>query len=151
TRSQRRARLVEAIDHENQVAIDEASRHTMANAVGPQFHRDPPCVRLAPQRCRETETAAEHLLAAACEEGGIAARPGIRLGAALAGSDVGHSSGRPHVAVLAVLAVASGGTVEPFAVGTVDMHAEDDAFVTGSAVAALLVEGRVSILAAIDI
>src|SRR5262249_13572219 len=126
---QRLACLVEAIDNQEQMPVDEAGRHAMPRAVGPQRHLRSHCVRPTSPRGREAATAATHLRAATGEETMMAERRGITLDAALAGGDIRHGAGRTHVAVLAVASLSPGRTVEPLAVGAVDVDTEDDAIV----------------------
>src|SRR5262249_4557355 len=60
-------------------------------------------------------------------------------------------SGRFHVAVLAVPAGPAGGTGQPLRVGGVDRHAEHDPLVARGTEPAVALEGRVTVLAAIDV
>src|SRR5262249_20579254 len=61
-----------------------------------------------------------------------------------AGGDVGHLPGRLHVAVLAMLTLALGRAFQPFAVGLINVDAEDHALVAGGTIAAFLVERRIT-------
>src|SRR5579864_7862124 len=70
---------------------------------------------------------------------------------ATVGCNVGHLPGRRHVASLALYPRLAGRTFQPFRIGGVNGHAEDRSFVTGSTVAAVLVDGRVGILRAIGV
>src|SRR5262249_22571551 len=101
--------------------------------------------------CRQAQAAAQHLLAAAGEEAVVDQRPRVALDAALAGGDVGQGAGRAHVAGLARLAAPPRGGLAPLAVGAVDVDAEYYPLVAGGAVAAVLVEGGVGVLAAVHV
>src|SRR5262249_43155286 len=145
------ARRIEALDDEEQVPINKAGRNALPHALGTQRHVGAYRIHLSPQRRREADTVAEHRLVTAGEKEMVAERQWVALDAALAGREVGHRPGWAHVAVLAVLAALARWTVAPLAVGAVDVNAEDHAFVAGGAVAAVLVEGGVGVLAAVNV
>src|SRR5439155_1692548 len=96
------------------------------------------------------QATAEHLGAPALEP---MAGEGLRVAvdASHRRGDVGQLPGRGHVTGLALLALTSGRAVEPFRVGTVHMHAKDDAFMTGGTVAALLIQWREDVFAAVHV
>src|SRR5262245_29354105 len=68
----------------------------------------------------------------------------VALHAALARGDVGHRPDRRHVAGLTLLATLGSGAFLPFRVGRVDFDAEDGPLMTGGAVTALLVDGKMA-------
>src|SRR6266540_2288943 len=123
----RLARVVEALDDEEQVSINEAGRNAVSGALGSHRYLGPHHVRSSRQHRRQVDTATQHLLAAAGEKAMIAKRRWVALDAALAGRDVGHLPGRAHVAVLAVLAALARRAFAPLAVSAVDVNAEDHA------------------------
>ena len=81
----------------------------------------------------------------------IRQRVWIAVDAAVSGGHVGHPASRLHVAILTLPALARGGTGLPFRKCAVDVDAEDDAFMARGAVAAVAVERRIRILAAIHV
>src|SRR5438132_9511958 len=81
----------------------------------------------------------------------VAQRLRIALDTALAGSKIGHVAGRRHVASLAAQASRPGRALAPFRVSRVHRDAKDRPLVAGSAIAAVAIEGRVNVFAALDI
>src|SRR5207245_11669392 len=85
------------------------------------------------------------------EEAVVGQRGGVALDAAVAGGDVTHAAGRRHVTGLALLAGAAGGAGLPLGIGGVDGDAEDGALVARGAVAAVAVQRRAGVLAAVHV
>ena len=133
------------------MAVDEAGGNAVAGPLDAHLDEYPRPRTLAAEGRGHLQALAKHVRATAAEEAMVAERPGIAFDAALTGSDVGHAAGRLHVAVLTVQTVAPGRAIEPFAVSAVNVDAKNDALVTGGAVAAVLVESGVGVLAAVHV
>src|SRR5262245_47997194 len=68
---------------------------------------------------------------------------GVAVDASLARGNVRQSPGRRHVARLALLPLAARRACQPFGIGRVNGHPENDPFVTGGAVAAVAIQGTI--------
>jgi hypothetical protein len=133
------------------MAINESCRQSMSNSLRPNLD---PClvtVRAALEVHDSLHSLAQHGGLASVEEAMIGQRHGIPFNAAVAGSHIGHAAGRLHVAILALFALTRGGTGLPLAECAVDVDTENHAFMTRSTVAAIAIQRRVGIFAAIHV
>lgn len=151
TRSNRHPGLIERLHHQDEVPIGEARRYGMSYLIRPHFELNLKTLVTRSEQDVELQAAFEHFRLAADKEPVVGQGPWIARDSPTAGSDIVERSGRRHVASLALFPFLPRRAYQPFRIGTIDRDAKDSTFMARCTVAAVAVNRREGIFAAIHV